>query len=115
MKLLEYQKLSNIKERQNDSLEWKDKAWDFKDEGSSLTFNVDFYDDTSIKFDNYNNFVSIYNQRLDEIKNIINYRLGYWVDNNFEITPSVINDGLHIMKSKVYTFKFKINVPIYEI
>lgn len=25
-KLLEYQKLSNIKERQNDSLEWKDKA-----------------------------------------------------------------------------------------
>lgn len=113
MKLLEYQKLSNIKERQNDSLKWKDKAWDFKDEGSSLNFNVDFYDDTSIKFDNYNNFVSIYNQRLDEIKNIINYRLGYWVDNNFEITPSVINDGLHIMNSKVYTFKFKINVPIY--
>ncbi len=25
------------------------------------------------------------------------------------------DDGLHIMKSKVYTFKFKINVPIYEI
>lgn len=72
-KLLEYQKLSNIKERQNDSLEWKDKAWDFKDEGSSLTFNVDFYDDTSIKFDNYNNFISIYNQRLDEIKNISVY------------------------------------------
>lgn len=51
-KLLEYQKLSNIKERQNDSLEWKDKSWKFKDEGSSLTFNVDFYDDASIKFDN---------------------------------------------------------------
>ena len=52
----------------------------------------------------------------EEIKNIINYRLRYWVDNNFEITPSVTdNDGLHIMESKVYTFKFKVNVLIYEI
>lgn len=51
----------------------------------------------------------------EEIKNIINYRLRYWVDNNFEITPSVTNeDGLHIMESKVYTFKFKVNVLIYE-
>lgn len=52
----------------------------------------------------------------EEINNIINYRLRYWVDNNFEITPSVTdNDGLHIMESKVYTFKFKVNVLIYEI
>lgn len=52
----------------------------------------------------------------EEIKNIINYRLRYWVDNDFEITPSVTDDdGLHIMESKVYTFKFKVNVLIYEI
>lgn len=69
-KILEYKKTSEIQERKNSILEWSDRNWDYKDEGSTLTFEVNFYDDTTIKFDNYNNFISIYYQRLEEIKRI---------------------------------------------
>lgn len=77
-KIIEYKKLSDIQESRNSNLEYSYKRWDYKDEGSTISFDVDFYDDTTIKFDNYNNFISIFNQRLYEIKSIyVFFNLSY--------------------------------------
>lgn len=79
-KILEYKKLSEVQERKNTMLEWSDRNWEYRDEGSILTFEVDFYDDTTIKFDNYNNFIEIYYKRLEEIKKIyVFFALSYSV------------------------------------
>lgn len=77
-KILHYQKVSNQEEKQNKILDYKYQKWTFKDNSSHLTFDVDFYDDTSIKFDNYSNFIGIFNNRLSEIKSIyVHFSLNY--------------------------------------
>lgn len=79
-KLVYYKKVSENETRKNQMLEYKYQTWTFKDSSSSLTFSVDFHDDTNIKFDNYNNFISIFNSRLQEIKSIyVHYYLSYSV------------------------------------
>lgn len=67
-KLVDYQKISNIEGARNRVLDYNYQNWTFKDIGSKLSFDVDFYDDTHIKFDNYNNFITVFNNRLEEIK-----------------------------------------------
>ncbi len=74
-KLVQFRKINDTEEMKNRMLDYKYQNWTFKDNGSKLTFDVDFTDDTSIKFDNYNNFISIFNNRLDEIKYISVYYL----------------------------------------
>lgn len=80
-KLLHYQKINDIEEKKNRMLEYNYQNWTFKDNGSRLTFDVNFTDDTSVSFDNYNNFISIFNNRLNEIKYIyVHYAINYTVD-----------------------------------
>lgn len=80
-KLLHYQKINDIEEKKNRMLEYNYQNWIFKDNGSRLTFDVNFTDDTSVSFDNYNNFISIFNNRLNEIKYIyVHYAINYTVD-----------------------------------
>lgn len=79
-KLLYYKKIFHQEEMKNKMLEYRYQIWTFQDSDSSLMFNVSFYDDTSIKFDNYNNFLTAFNNRLDEIKYIrVHFRLSYSV------------------------------------
>lgn len=80
-KLIYYKKINDSEERKNHMLEYNYQSWSFKDNGSRLQFDVDFYDDTQIKFDNYNNFISVFNSRLEEIKSIyVHYSLNYSVE-----------------------------------
>jgi len=77
-----YKKVYVNEEAQNKDLDFFDQRWTFKDNDfySRLTFNVDFYDDTSIKFDNYNDFMGIFNNRLHEIKSIFStFNISYSV------------------------------------
>lgn len=77
-KLVQFKKINDTEEMKNRMLDYKYQNWTFKDSGSKLTFDVNFTDDTSIKFDNYNNFISIFNSRLDEIKYIyVYYSINY--------------------------------------
>ena len=79
-KLTYYQKIYYNEEIQNRVLEYKYQKWNFKDNGSHLKFEVDFYDDTSITFDNYNNFIGIFNSRLEDIKRIyVRFKLSYTI------------------------------------
>ena len=54
----------------NQMLDRDDQVWTLKDFNGYLSFCVDFYDDTNIKFDNFHNFMSIFNTRANEIKSI---------------------------------------------
>lgn len=77
-KLVQLKKINDTEKMKNRMLDYKYQNWTFKDNGSKLTFDVNFTDDTSVKFDNYNNFISIFNSRLDEIKYIyVHYSINY--------------------------------------
>jgi hypothetical protein len=76
--LEKYKKIYKNEELRNKPLERNYQVWTFKDTNSGLTFRINFYDDTEIKFDNYNNFITIFNTRLEEIKSIdVIYNLDY--------------------------------------
>lgn len=83
-RLLECQKIYKQEFARNQILDFRERTWTFNDYGSSkLVFNVDFYDNTYIKFDNFISFISIYNSRLNEIKSIdMRFYLGYEIKEN---------------------------------
>lgn len=54
----------------NEKLDYDYQKWTLKHFSSLFTFNINFYDNTDVKFDNYENFVSVFETRLEEIKNI---------------------------------------------
>ena len=55
--LNEYKKIYEAEEKRNRMLDHKYEKWSFKDSNSSLSFTINFYDNTEIKFDNFNNFI----------------------------------------------------------
>lgn len=99
-KLVNYKKINEREETKNKMLDYKYQNWTFKDNGSCLRFDVDFYDDTSVRFDNYNNFITIFNTRLDEIKSIyVHFRLSY---------------DVHVEEQKNEYYSQYISIWIYE-
>ena len=58
--------------------------WTFKDSGSKLTFNVYFKDNSKIQFEKFENFISMFEMRLQEIETInVHLELNYWVRNDY--------------------------------
>ena len=81
--LKKYQKISVQEEQINRTKDYAEKNYTFKDDGSKMKVIVDFYDNTNITFDNYENFMSIFYSRIEEIKSMdIYYSLNYTI-----ITP----------------------------
>lgn len=77
-KLLHYKKVYQREEMQNNVLDYSERVWTFKDNSSKLLFDVDFYDDTYIKFDTFNSFLAVFQSRTQEIKSIhVHFTLGY--------------------------------------
>jgi len=76
--LKKYQKVSAAEEQRNHMLDYAYQSYSFKDEGSKMRVIVDFYDNTNITFDNYDNFASIWYSRIDEIRSLdVYYSLNY--------------------------------------
>lgn len=72
---------------------------------SDFSFTVNFYDSTTITIDSYENFMSVFNSRLHEIKSIIsNFSINYFDVNNRSCSNSI---GLMI-----YENSFDINIAI---
>lgn len=81
--LKKYKKISMSEEQQNQILDYDYKNYTFKDNDSKMRVDINFYDNTEISFDNYDNFASIFYSRTEEIKSMsIRYHLSYEV-----ITP----------------------------
>ncbi len=77
-KLIYYKKVFQREELQNKAISYFERVWTFEDSSSKLVFDVDFYDDTYIKFDNFNSFLVIFQTRTEEIKSInVRFSLSY--------------------------------------
>ena len=71
--------------RQNEPLDYKYQKWSFKDEGSMLVFEITFYDNTTIKFDNYGGFIGVFNNKIYDIKEVYaRFMLHYNIQDEFE-------------------------------
>lgn len=76
--LEKYLKTFKNEELMNKTLEYGYQKWTFKDNGSKLTFSVEYNDNTEIKYENYINFVTAFKNRIEEIKHIyVHYNLYY--------------------------------------
>ena len=76
--LKKYLSISEYEEKQNRMYNYEYQNYTFKDEGSRMRMNIDFYDNTNISFDNYDNFISIFYNRTAEIKTInVDFYLNY--------------------------------------
>lgn len=127
-KIENYQKINKIEEMKNSALDYRYQTWTFKDSGSRLYFQIQFQDNNSIEFDNYNNFITVFNNRLDEIKYVsANLSLSYniqeaergseyyhqsismWIyEDRMEISTSLssaddkLTDIYELIKNKIY-------------
>ena len=76
--LEKYKKKYKQEVQENQALEYKHQNWSLKYFSGRLSFSVDFYDDTSVDFDDFNNFVGIFHNRVQDIKRLtVNYRLSH--------------------------------------
>lgn len=64
------EKKAKLEVEQNEKYEREYQTWTLRNYSSSFKFEINFYDDTNISFDNYYNFMSIFNSRLHEIKSL---------------------------------------------
>lgn len=86
-KLIQLKRTNDNEEERNKYLDYKQQIWTFKDNGSKLTFEVNFTDSTTINFDNYNDFISAFNNRISEIKYIyVHYSIYYSVQEEGKIS-----------------------------
>ena len=71
--LEKYNKICKQEEQRNMVYERSYQTWTAENFSGTLKFTVNFDDNTNITFDNYNNFLSIFNNRIYEIKSIYVY------------------------------------------
>ena len=107
--LKKYQKISQMEEQKNRMLDYAYQSYSFKDNGSRMKVTVDFYDNTTVTFDNYDNFMSIFYSRLDEIKNLnVNYYFYYDI-----VTPEPNRSRNHYSQSiTMYITENKLEISL---
>lgn len=69
-KLQYYLKVFDQEAKENARLDYQYQNWTYKELDSSLTFDMNFYDNTRITLKNYNDFNVIFNSRIAETKEI---------------------------------------------
>lgn len=100
--LLENQRICRQETLQNEKYEREYQHWTTKGFDGIFKFTIDFYDDTNISFDNYNNFMSIYNSRIHEIKNMyVSYRYSYWIQHGRDDKLIMQSINMHIYEHKM--------------
>lgn len=73
-----YEAISRQETQANLMYEREYQTWTAKDFKGTFKVNVNFTDDTQITFDNYLTFISIFNSRITEIKNLwLTYSYSY--------------------------------------
>ena len=107
--LKKYLKISQQEEMQNRMLSYDYQNYTFKDEGSKMKVTVNFSDNTNITFDNYDNFMSIFYSRIEEIKSMnVYYNLNYSV-----ITPEPNRSrNLYFQTIQMYINENKLDITL---
>ena len=106
--ILENTRICKQEIMQNEKYETEYQHWTTKDFQGTFKCTVNFYDDTNVTFDNYNNFISIYNSRIHEIKEIwVRYHFSYWIQNGRD--SKLMSQGISM---NIYETKMDIDVNL---
>ena len=106
--ILENTRICKQEVMQNEKYETEYQHWTTKNFEGTFKCTVNFYDDTNITFDNYNNFISIFNSRIHEIKEIwVRYHFSYWIQNGRD--SKLMSQGISM---NIYESKMDIDVNL---
>ena len=93
---------------QNEKYERNYQHWTTKDFQGTFKCTFDFYDDTNITVDNYNTFITVFNNRLHEVKDMwVRYGYSYWIQNGRE--QKMISQHIYMT---IYEYKMDIEVNL---
>lgn len=93
---------------QNEKYERDYQHWTTKDFQGTFKCTFDFYDDTNITVDNYNTFITVFNNRLHEVKDMwVRYGYSYWIQNGCE--QKMISQYINMT---IYEYKMDIEVNL---
>lgn len=93
---------------QNEKYEWDYQHWTTKDFEGNFHCEFNFYDDTNITVDNFNAFITLFNHRLHEVKDMwIRYHYSYWIQNGRD--QKLINQYINM---NIYEYKMDIEVNL---
>lgn len=90
----------------NEKYEREYQNWTTKDFEGTFKCTYNFYDDTTITVDNYNSFITIFNSRLHEIKDMwIRYNYTYWIQHG--------KDSKYISQTiNLNIFEYKMDIEV---
>lgn len=103
-KIKENETLSNQEFIKNENLDMKERHYNLKNFNGTIKCAFDFYDDTKIDIDNYDEIVMIFNKRLLEIKSMwIRYTYSYTIKNgsDFKVISQHINMNIYENKMDI--------------
>ena len=73
-------RISNQEKIDNEKYEREYQHYSLKNFDGHFKTSVNFYDDTNVTFDNYNDFLMVFNNRLEEIKSFtVRYGCSYYI------------------------------------
>lgn len=92
----------------NQKYERKFQKWTTKDFTGTIKCTFNFNDDTTVKIDNYNSFITLFQNRLHEIKSMdVNYTFRYTIQENGE--SEYIAQHIYL---DIYEYKMNIDVRL---
>lgn len=104
--ILENTRICREETYQNEKYEREYQHWTVKDFEGKITCTFDFYDDTNITVDNYNNFITLFNNRISEIKDMwIRYSYHYWIQDGKK--QDYVTKHINI-----YVYEHKMNIDV---
>lgn len=107
--ILENQKICRQETFQNERFEREYQNWTTKNFEATFKCSFNFYDDTNITVDNYNAFITIFNNRLQEVKDMwVRYGFSYWIERGRDYMKSI---SQHI-NMNIYENKMDIEVNL---
>lgn len=106
--LKENQQICRQETTQNEKYERKYQHWTTKDFDGSFTCTFNFYDDTNVTVDNYPVFITIFNNRLHEVKDMwVRYNCHYWIQNGND--QKMVSQHINM---SIYEYKMDIEVNL---
>lgn len=93
---------------QNERYEREYQNWTVKNFEGTFKCTFNFYDDTNITIDNYISFITIFNNRLHEVKDMwIRYHYSYWIQHGGK--QKMISQNINM---SIYEHKMNIEVNL---
>lgn len=93
---------------QNERYEREYQHWTAKSFDGTFKCTFNFYDDTNITVDNYNAFITIFNNRLHEVKDMwVRYHYNYWIQHGSD--QKMVRQSINM---NIYEHKMDIEVNL---